>query len=104
MAAGGREIVGPESMSGNGDDLFQHRNCFARTDGGRNYFCVGGDAYKSELRHRTRGPRFATDLAEPDVRLRVMDVLRPRQRNQNISVQQVVLRNNSVRRSIQLWG
>jgi hypothetical protein len=76
-------------MSGNCDDFFKHRDYFARTDGGRNYFCVGGDTSKSELRNRTRGPRLVTGLAELGVRLRMMDVLRPRQRNQEIGVPQV---------------
>src|SRR2546430_11732737 len=79
---GWRNIVGPELMTRHRDYLGQQRQRLPWADRVRDNLRVSRDADERELREWAGRPSLAPDFAEPRVGLCMMNVLRPRQRDE----------------------
>ena len=76
-------------MATQGDDPRQHGDRFAWLDSIGNDLGVRGDSNERELSDRAGSPRVVSAFVKPLLRLAVMDVMRPGERDQDIAVEQL---------------
>ncbi len=82
-----RRVVGPEHVSRHPDDPFEDGKSLGRQPGIGKHAIIGGNPYESRLSHRTGRPALGPGLSEPAVDRLVVNMVRPRQRHEDVDVE-----------------
>lgn len=88
LGVGGRHVVGPEGMSRLAPDLAEEGDDLGGGPRTGDDPCVAGDPHEARLGQRTGRPPVFAHLLEPLEGPRVMHVVRPGERHQDVDVQE----------------